>query len=458
MAPPFPPAAVGVAAVVLAALPRASAHSAFLSLIPNSVNVGGVAALGHENGKGGGPLTSFGRDFLANGKTWDVALCVRDSDGDGQYNGLELGDPCCEWDGSAPPPVVQRNFSHPGDAASKVEGTAYRSTPYDDRWRELVLAADRKERRRLVNMRGVSCDPIPPPAEVVPAAAASAGAAGSAEKGIVAQVPAWLGTLMHPYAQKWLVTQASWLGYVGVAFQRRREIAAMWRRGLSAAGGGGATAAATPHAAAGFGVSALDLAVVVCLATFYTEVASATMHLVADNEAFSDLPLFGPIAKSFQWHHRDPTGIVRLTWISHLGALDMGMLLLMALALCNPRAWYLGIFALATHPLMYLMMATHRWTHCSPGDVPGIVALLQRRGVLLTPAGHSAHHADYEINFSLLTGWSNPVVNALARGLGVRAHAWLYVFVGWVAAVPLALAAMGPKVAAACPKVAAREV
>ena len=28
---------------------------------------------------------------------WDVKFCCKDADKDGQYNGWELGDPCCTW-------------------------------------------------------------------------------------------------------------------------------------------------------------------------------------------------------------------------------------------------------------------------------------------------------------------------------------------------------------------------
>ena len=54
-----------------------------------------ISALGHVDTSGGGELNSFGTAFLRAGLEWTTELCNADSDGDGESNGLELGDPCC---------------------------------------------------------------------------------------------------------------------------------------------------------------------------------------------------------------------------------------------------------------------------------------------------------------------------------------------------------------------------
>jgi len=71
---------------------------------------GGV---GHLNAGGGGVRNSFGEDFERNGKKWDRCLCEKDSDGDGQTNGEELGDPLCVWQPGLIP-TRTTGLTHPG--------------------------------------------------------------------------------------------------------------------------------------------------------------------------------------------------------------------------------------------------------------------------------------------------------------------------------------------------------
>uniref|UniRef100_K3X113 Temptin Cys/Cys disulfide domain-containing protein n=1 Tax=Globisporangium ultimum (strain ATCC 200006 / CBS 805.95 / DAOM BR144) TaxID=431595 RepID=K3X113_GLOUD len=82
--------------LVALTLQSAAARPEYVEMLPNGANTG-VEALGHTNHIGGGSLTAFGEDFAVAGHKWTKALCEKDSDGDGQTNGQELGDPCCAW-------------------------------------------------------------------------------------------------------------------------------------------------------------------------------------------------------------------------------------------------------------------------------------------------------------------------------------------------------------------------
>ncbi|KAJ0406600.1 hypothetical protein ATCC90586_003111 [Pythium insidiosum] len=88
-------------------------------LVPNGA-VFEVRPIGYVSSADDSPLDSFGRALVAAGRAWTLSLCKGDADGDGQTNGVELGDPCCIWTGKAPPMVTTR-VSNPGDENAKLD-------------------------------------------------------------------------------------------------------------------------------------------------------------------------------------------------------------------------------------------------------------------------------------------------------------------------------------------------
>ncbi|KAF1327944.1 Tetratricopeptide repeat protein 21b, partial [Globisporangium splendens] len=90
-------ACISIVAVLFTQPQSELAMGTFRALIPNGYNVTGAQGVGHMSTTGGGVRNAFGLAFKAANLTWTVALCQVDSDGDGQTNGQELGDPCCEW-------------------------------------------------------------------------------------------------------------------------------------------------------------------------------------------------------------------------------------------------------------------------------------------------------------------------------------------------------------------------
>lgn len=62
---------------------------------------------------------AFGKAFADAGHTWTQDLCNADSDGDGQTNGQELGDPCCTWALSGNIMYI-KGVSNPSNASDTV--------------------------------------------------------------------------------------------------------------------------------------------------------------------------------------------------------------------------------------------------------------------------------------------------------------------------------------------------
>lgn len=110
---------------VLALVPFAMAKEEFVALVPNGANVPGVKAIGHSDGTGAGEedtVNDFGKAFEEAGEKWTTELCQADTDGDGQTNGQELGDPCCVWSEGDTPRWTD-GVSHPDDSSKMSNAT-----------------------------------------------------------------------------------------------------------------------------------------------------------------------------------------------------------------------------------------------------------------------------------------------------------------------------------------------
>ncbi|CAI5708303.1 unnamed protein product [Hyaloperonospora brassicae] len=115
----MPRTALSLVLAAAAATVTVDARPDYVFRIPNGANVDGVNALGHVDPSGGGARNAFGQDFEADGEQWVTSLCMMDSDGDGQTNGQELGDPCCEWNQTSNPVTLwSTGLSHPGEVSS----------------------------------------------------------------------------------------------------------------------------------------------------------------------------------------------------------------------------------------------------------------------------------------------------------------------------------------------------
>jgi len=94
----------------------AYAYQQDLAKLPNGKSYG--LTLGHPGGATK-RTTSIASTFYAKGQTWNKAFCQADADGDGQSNGLEMGDPCCKWSAGQTPQFTT-GLSDPNSATSKT--------------------------------------------------------------------------------------------------------------------------------------------------------------------------------------------------------------------------------------------------------------------------------------------------------------------------------------------------
>mmetsp|Transcript_26077 Transcript_26077/g.82493 ORF Transcript_26077/g.82493 Transcript_26077/m.82493 type:complete len:465 (-) Transcript_26077:42-1436(-) len=428
------------ALAALCAAPAAVGHQWFLQLVPNAEDYPQVLALGHQNKNGGGPLNLFGQDFRRHHFKWSLQLCLSDADGDGEPNGVELGDPCCTWR-EGEKPSRSYSLSHPGDPADR-SGTLPAHVNSTELLRRARSVRSPSDLARLLTSHGVKCEAsITADAsdrdfwefyykdEPVPLPPATVGA-------VLSNL---LGALAYPFLYP--VSFAS--GLYGLAsasaadFVRAVREGGLYKQGQNIF---------TLTVVACFAVtvrrgglrdvakaSLKEKLTVFLLAAIWVEYISGLIHVVFDNPYFQKAPFIGAPARDFQWHHRKPTHICNQTWRKFLGAIDSGVILLFGATLVlRPEDRWMRMFVLLSFPMLYLMMASHRWSHTRPSQLPSVVSLLQNSGVLLSKEVHSKHHANYDVNFSLLTGWSNPVLNFCVQNvMGPKDTRWLCVFLVW---------------------------
>jgi hypothetical protein len=104
---------------ILAIIASTHAYRQDLAKLPNGNSYG--LTLGHPGGNTKVP-TKLASSFYGAGQTWSKAFCMADADGDGQSNGLEMGDPCCRWS-IGQTPQFTTGLSDPNSAASKTLNT-----------------------------------------------------------------------------------------------------------------------------------------------------------------------------------------------------------------------------------------------------------------------------------------------------------------------------------------------
>jgi len=139
------------------------------------------------------------------------------------------------------------------------------------------------------------------------------------------------------------------------------------------------------------------------------------VHWFCDTFFDETTPLIGPgLIAPFREHHRDPLQMTRHGFLELTGSSFRGLAPVLALFLWQggslPAALNAFVLALAAGAVGTNLL--HRWAH-DPSP-PLLARMLQRTGIVLTPARHARHHQPpYAAAYCVTSGWMNPLCERL---------------------------------------------
>ena len=172
--------------------------------------------------------------------------------------------------------------------------------------------------------------------------------------------------------------------------------------------------------------------IVVLIPLFYVFVdfISGLLHIVLDNEKFLDWEqTIKPYAQGFQSHHESPRSICEMSLFDHLIVLHVPLFFMYGWIWIVNNVYihftYVYIFL-----LLHLMQMSHRWAHSPRKSLNRLIVKAQDFGLLLPARDHQVHHrSPYAVNFCILNGICNPLLNKItANYFSQKSEWWLLVF------------------------------
>ncbi len=149
--------------------------------------------------------------------------------------------------------------------------------------------------------------------------------------------------------------------------------------------------------------------------------ASGFVHFMGDTFGDEHTPVVGKaFIYAFREHHTDQKAITRHDFFYTNGNNCLVSLpVMIAMYHLVPGAWLANLLVAFLYATLFFLVIgifftnqIHKWAH---QDTPNAFArVLQRYGLILTPARHKLHHtAPYASDFCITTAWLNPMLNKL---------------------------------------------
>jgi ubiquitin-conjugating enzyme E2 variant len=148
----------------------------------------------------------------------------------------------------------------------------------------------------------------------------------------------------------------------------------------------------------------------------FADLATGIAHWLADRYGTVATPIVGPnFIRPFREHHSEPKAIVDHDFVETNGSNCIVTAPWMALVFFSlelspslPTTFLLG-GTLAFCLSIFATNQFHKWAHMDAQ--PGLVKLLGKFRLILTPEHHDVHHsAPFDRNYCITVGWWNPLL------------------------------------------------
>lgn len=169
------------------------------------------------------------------------------------------------------------------------------------------------------------------------------------------------------------------------------------------------------------------------ISLYISDLFTGLVHIFLDNYKGNN-KFIKPFAISFQKHHDDPKSLNNLPFFEIIWGTSNFFFIPFAFLIFNKFILlknlnntikyiiffeiifcFFSSFSQITHTLC------HKMNHASPiqknKKTYRILNFLQKNNIILNPIKHKIHHKYLDINYSILNGWSNPLLNKIIKKL-----------------------------------------
>jgi ubiquitin-conjugating enzyme E2 variant len=139
---------------------------------------------------------------------------------------------------------------------------------------------------------------------------------------------------------------------------------------------------------------------------------SGMIHWACDTWGSTSTPILGQLAiRTFREHHVDEKAIIGHDFVETNGHNYALSVIVSVGGLLADSPWWQACL-LSAAVFVALTSQIHKWAHME--TAPWLVRVLQKCGVILSPAHHAGHHrAPHTRNYCITVGWLNPVLRAI---------------------------------------------